>query len=181
MHGAGVHLAHEGGIGTEQELLARLTLGIEGTAHLCATEGAVGEHTTVFAGEGYALCHALVNDIGAHLGQTIYVGFAGTIVATLHSVVEEAIYGVAVVLVVLGCVDTTLSSDGVCAAGGILDAEVLHLETHFAERGSGTGTCQTGTNDDNVEFALVLGVNEFLMCFIVAPLFRYRSSGNLRI
>lgn len=117
LHLALVHLAHQGGVGTEQKLLARLALGVERAAHLGTAEGAVGQHTAIFAGEGHALCHALVNDVVGHFGQTIDVGLAGAVVAALHGVVEQTVNAVAVVLVVLCCVDAALSCNGVCAAG----------------------------------------------------------------
>ena len=174
---AGVYLAHQGGVSAEKELLAGLAFGVESTAHLCAAEGAVGEHAAVFAGEGHALCHALVDDVGAHLGEAVNVGLAGAVVAALNGVVEEAINGVAVVLIVLGSVDTALCGDRVGAARRVLDAEVLHLETHFAERCGGACAGKARTYDDNVELTLVLGVNQFLMSLIVGPFFSHGTFG----
>ena len=46
---------------------------------------------------GVALGHALVNDIGADLRQTVDVVLAGAVVPALDRVVEEAVDGVAVV------------------------------------------------------------------------------------
>ncbi len=63
LHGALLDLAVQRSIGTEEELLAGLTLGVECTRHLCATKRAVGKQAAVFAGERHTLCHALVNDI----------------------------------------------------------------------------------------------------------------------
>ena len=132
---AGLDLAVEGRVCAEQELLACLALGVECAGYLCAAEGAVGEQAAVFASEGHALCHTLVDDVVADLGQAVYVGLAGAVVAALDGVVEEAVYGVAVVLVVLGGVDAALCGDGVCAAGGVLDAEVEDVEAHLREGG----------------------------------------------
>ena len=115
--GACVHLAHERGVGAEEKLLTGLAFGVEGAAHLCTAEGAVGQHAAIFACEGHTLCHTLVDDGVGHLSETINVGFACTIVATFHRIVEEAIDRVAVVLVVLGCIDTALGRNGVCTAG----------------------------------------------------------------
>ena len=64
------------------------------------------------------------------------VGFAGAVVAALHGVVEETVYAVAVVGVVLGRVDAALSRDRVRDAG-ILKAERLDVITQFGERGGG--------------------------------------------
>ena len=173
-----LHLAHQTAVGAEQQLLAGLAFGIERAAHLGSAEGAVGEHAAVFAGEGNALGHALVNDVGADFGQTVHVGFAGTVVAALHGVVEQTVNGVAVVLIVLGGVDTALGGDGVGAARRVLDTEVLYLEAHLAQAGGGAGAGQTGADDDDVELALVLRVHQFLVCLIVGPFFSYRTFGN---
>ena len=48
-------LGTQGGVGTEQELLTCLPLGIEGTGDLSAAEGAVCKLSTIFTGEGNAL------------------------------------------------------------------------------------------------------------------------------
>lgn len=82
---------------------------------------------------------ALVDDIGTHFGQTVDVGLTGTVVATFDGVVEQAVNRVAVVLVVLGCIDTTLGSNGVGAARRVLYAEIKYLKTHFAERSGSRG------------------------------------------
>ena len=58
-----MYLAAERGIRSEQELLSCLTLGIECTRHLCASERTVGKHASILAGEGNALRHALVDDV----------------------------------------------------------------------------------------------------------------------
>ena len=110
-HLSGLHLCAEGRICAEQELLACLAFRIECAAHLGATERTVGEHTAVFACERHTLCHTLVYDVVAHFCQAIYVGFTCTVVAALHCVIEQTINGVAVVLVVFGCVDTALCCD----------------------------------------------------------------------
>ena len=180
-YGASMYLAHQRRVGTEEQLLTCLTFGVESTAHLCTTERTVGQHAAVFASKGYALCHALVDDVVAHFGQTIDVGFTSTIVATLHGVVEKTIYGVAVVLVVLCSVDTSLCRDGVGTAGRVLDAEVLHLEAHLTERGGCRSTCQTCTHDDDIKFTLVFGVHQLLVSFIVGPLLSNGTFGNARI
>ena len=133
LNGAVVYLFHQRGISTEQQLLTRLTLGVECTADLHTTERTVGKHTTIFTCERHALCDALVDDVGTHLSQTVNVGLTGAVVATLDGVVEQTVNGVTVVLIVLGCIDTTLCGDRVCTTGRVLNAEVNHVEAHLAE------------------------------------------------
>jgi len=73
------------------------------------------------------LSDTLVDDLGGNLGKTMNVGFAGAEIAPFDSVVKEAKYRVAVVLVVLGGVDSSLSGDRVGAAGAVLIAEAIDL------------------------------------------------------
>ena len=177
-YGAEVHLSHERRVSAEKELLTGLAFGVERTAHLCATERTVGQHAAVFASEGNTLCDALVDDGVRHFGEAIDVGFASAVVTALHRIVEKAINRVTVVLIVLGGVDTTLGGDGVRATGRVLDAEVFDLESHFAERSRGAGAGQSRTHDDNVELTFVFGVHQFLVRFIVGPLFGHGAFGD---
>ena len=179
LHLAGLYLCRERRVGTEQQLLSGLSLGIEGTAHLCAAERAVGKHTAILACEGHSLCHALVDDVVRHLGKAVDVGLTGAVVATFHGVVEQAIHRVAVVLIVLGSVDTALCGDRVGAAGRVLNTEVQHVEAHFAERCCGTGSGQTGSHYDDVELELVLRVHQALVSFIVGPFLGHWAGRNL--
>ena len=175
------HLTAQRRVGTEQQLLARLSLGVECTAYLGTAERAVGQHAAILACEGYTLCHALVDDIVRHLSQTIDVGLAGTIVAALHGVVEQTIDRVSVVLIAFCCIDTTLCSDGVCASGRVLNAEVDHVEAHLGERSGCRCTGQTRTDDDDVELQLVLRVHQSLVGFIFFPFLGHRALRNLGI
>ncbi len=170
LYGAALDLAVQRRVSAEEELLAGLALGVEGTRYLGAAEGAVGKQAAVFAGEGNALRDALVDDVARNLCQAVDVSLAGTEVATLDGVVEEAVNRVAVVLIVLGGVDTTLCGDRVGAAGGVLDAEVIYVEAQLAEGRGGGSTRETGADDDYVEVALVGGVHELLVSFVVGPL-----------
>ena len=179
LHLAGLHLSTQRRVGTEQQLLTGLTLGVERTANLSATERTVGKHTAVLTGEGNALSDALVDNIVADLCQTVDISLAGTIVTTLHRVVEQAVDGVTIVLIALGGVDTTLSGDRVRTTGRVLNAEIIHVEAHLSERSGGRGTSQAGTDNDDVELQLVLRVDKTLMSLIFLPFLRYGTCGNL--
>ena len=163
------------------QLLTGLTFGIERTAHLGTTEGTVCQHTAVLTSEGHTLSDTLVDDIIADLSQTIDISLAGTIVTTLYGIVEQTIDRVAIVLITLSGIDTTLCSDRVCTTGRVLDAQVDDIETHLAERGSCRCTSQTGTNNYHIELQLILGVHQALMGFILFPFLRYWTCRNLRI
>ena len=154
------NLLVQGSIRTQEELLAGLALGVERTAHLHAAEGAVGEVSAVFTGERNALRDALVDDGGAHLGQTVDVGLAGAVVTTLDGVVEQTIDRVVVILIVLGSVDTALRSDGVRPARTVADAENLDVVAEFAQGGGCRRAAETGTDHDDLKLSLVVGTHE---------------------
>ena len=91
LHRAGRDLALERLVGADEQLLARLAAGVERARDLDAAEGAVVEQAAVLAGEGHALRDALVDDVGADLGEAVDVRLARAVVAALDGVVEEAV------------------------------------------------------------------------------------------
>ncbi len=175
--GAGVHFDvtladffFHGLVGTEEELLTSLTAAVEGTLKLGTTEGAVVEQTAVFTSEWYALGDALVDDVAGYFGQAVDVAFAGTEVTTLDGVVEEAVVGVTIVLVVVGGVDATLSCDGVGATWAILVAEALDVVAKFCKCCSGSTTSKTRTYDEYGVLTTVVGVDELGVGLVLGPL-----------
>ena len=160
LDGTGRDLALERLVGADQELLTCLATRVERTGHLHATEGAVVEEAAVLAGEGDALRDALVDDVGADLGEAVDVVLTSAVVAALDRVVEETVDGVVVVAVVLRGVDTTLSGDGVRAAGGVLVEEAVDVVAHFAERGGGSAASEAGADDDDAQLTAVGGVDQ---------------------
>ena len=63
-------------VGAQQELLAGLAAGVEGSRDLGAAEGAVVEQAAVLACERDAQGHALVDDVHRDLGEPVDVGLA---------------------------------------------------------------------------------------------------------
>ena len=181
LHAAEGDLGAQGGVGAEQELLAGLSLGVEGAGDLGAAEGAVREFPAVFAGEGDALGDALVDDVPAHLGKAVDIRLAGAEVSPLDGVVEEAPDAVAVVLVVLGGIDASLRGDGVGAAGAVVKAEGLHLVAELGEGGGGGGAGESCADDDDLELALVGGADELRVVLERGPLLLNRTVGDFGI
>ena len=120
-------------VGAEQQLLAGLAAGVEGAAHLRATEAAVVEQAAVLAGERDALGDHLVDDVDRHLGEAVDVGLAAAEVAALDGVVEQAVDAVAVALVVLRRVDAALRGDRVSTPRRVVERERLDLIAEFTE------------------------------------------------
>ena len=175
------HLTLERGIATQQQLLARLTGCVERTRNLCAPEGTVVQFSTVIPGKGYALSHALVDDVSRYFCQTVNVSFAGTVVAALDRIVVQTIGGVAVVRIVLIGIDTALGGDGVRTAGGVLIEECFYIVSQFGQGSSRRTAGQTGTYHDDVYLAFVGRIDQAHMVLVVFPLLRQRPLRDLRI
>ena len=136
---AGVHLYRpltdllaEGTVGAEQQLLARLPACIKGAGYQCPAERAVVEKAAVIACKRNAARHTLVDDVVADLGQTVNIGFTGTVVASLYGIIEQPVDAVAIVGIVLGGIDPSLRGNAVSTARTVLDTEILHVEAQLA-------------------------------------------------
>ena len=84
-------------------------------------------------------------------------------------VVEEAVNGVAVVLVVLGGVNATLCRDGVSAARAVLIAETVDLVAELGKGGGGGTSGETGSDDDDFELPLVGRVDQLGVHLVGRP------------
>ncbi len=178
LHRAAVDLVRERLVGAEQQLLAGLATRVEGARHLRAAERAVVEQAAVLAGERHALGDALVDDVDAHLGESVHVAFTGAEVAALHGVVEEAVDAVAVVGVVLRRVDATLGRDAVGAPRGVVEREQLHPVAELAE-GRRRGCPREPTpDDDDLEASLVRRVHQLHVELVLRPLLGDRPRGD---
>ncbi len=111
--------------------------GVESPRDLRATEAAVGEESTVLSRERYSLSDALIDDIGAHLGETVNVGFTRSEVAAFHGVVKETVDAVPIVLIILCRVDAPLGGDAMGAPGAVLKTEAVDVvaELRHCSRG----------------------------------------------
>ena len=58
------NLPAQSGISPEQQLLARLTLGVECSRNLNPSKTSVVQQTAILPSERHTLCHALVDDAG---------------------------------------------------------------------------------------------------------------------
>ena len=76
LHRAGGDLAHKGRIRAQQKLLPCLAASVESARDLRPAERAIVQQPGIVTGERHALCHALVDDLQRHLGETVHIGFA---------------------------------------------------------------------------------------------------------
>src|SRR5688500_16070924 len=105
----------EGLIRSEPKLLPSLATCVERPRVLRPTERTVGREAALYARARDSLRYTLVDDVDAQLGEPVDVSFARAEVASLDGVVEKAIHAVAVVLVVLGGIDSALCGNAVRA------------------------------------------------------------------
>ena len=162
-------LAGELLVGAEQQLLAGLTAGVERAADLGAAEGAVVEQAAVLAGEGHALGHHLIDDVDADLGEAVDVALPRAEVAALDGVVEQAMHRVAVAAVVLGGVDATLRGDRVGTPRRVVERERVDLVAELGERCGRRRAGQARADDDDLELALVVGVDQLHVVLVRCP------------
>ena len=170
LDGAQADLPAHGLISPEQQLLTGLAPAVERAADLCPAEAAVLQQAAILTGKRHTLGHALINNADRHFREAMDVRFAGAVIAAFQCVVEEAVHTVAVVLIVLGCVDATLCRNTVGAAWAVLETERQYFVAKLRQCGSGTATGQTGAYDNHPELPLVGGVHELLFLLESRPL-----------
>lgn len=98
---------------------------------------------------------ALVDNVSADFSKAVNIGLARAKVAALYGVVEEPVNAVAVVLIVLGGVDTALSRDRVRAAWAVLVAEALYIISLLCKARRCGRSGKAGTYDNYLVLAAV--------------------------
>ena len=128
---------------------------------------------------GHALGDGLVDDVHRQLGEAVDVALAGAEVAALDRVVEQPMDAVAVAAVVLRRVDPALGGDRVGAARRVVERERLDLVAELGERGRRRRPGETGADDEDLELALVVRVDQLGVGDVAVPLVGERSVGTL--
>ena len=111
----------------------------------------------------------------------MHVCFARTEVATLDGVLKQTIDAVAVTLVILGGVDSTLCCNGVRATWRVMKGKCINLIAQLGKRCSSRCSCKTSSNNNDFELALVVRVYKLCVCFVVVPLFMQRTSWDFGV
>ena len=101
--------------------------------------------------------------------QAVDVGLPGAEVAAFHRIIKQAEDAVIIVLIVLSGIDAPLGGDAVCPAGGILDAEGLHLVAQFRQGGGGRSAGQAGTHYQDLKLALVSRTDDLNVVLMAVP------------
>ena len=180
-HCSTAYLSRESAVGAQQQLLPRLAASIEGAAYLCSSERTVVEKSAVVPRKWHPLCYTLVYDVATHFGKTIHIGFPCSIVSSFYGVFEQTFHTVAVILVVLGGVDTALSRYAVSPTGGILQTENIDIEAERAKSGCCRTSGKSGTYHYDIQLAFVGRIYQTLTVFISCPFLGERTFGYLGV
>jgi hypothetical protein len=120
-------------VGADQQLLAGLAARIKRTRHLRAAEGAVVEQAAVFPAKGTPCATHWSIISGGDLSQAVYVGFTGTVVAAFDGIVKKAVYRIAVVAIVFGCIDAPCAAMECARRGLSWKRKNLDVVAQFAQ------------------------------------------------
>ena len=123
----------------------------------------------------------MVDDIHAKLGEAIDICLARAEISAFDGVVEKAVHAVAVILVVLGGVYSTLGCDAVRPARRILKAEALHVVAQLTHCRGGCASGQSRAHNDDGVFALVCWVYQLHLEAMAIPFLCQWPAGNARV
>src|SRR5262249_10945058 len=155
LHTAGFDLFRESLISAQEQLLTGLATRIKRSRHLRAAERTVRQVARVLARKRNALSDTLIDDVDAHFSQPVDVRFTRAKVPALDRVVDQPIDAIAVVLIILRGVDSTLRGDRMRAARAVLKAEAFDSVTQLRKRRRCRSACEPRAYNDYVELALV--------------------------
>ena len=158
------------------QLLTCLATGVVGTGDLHTTEGTGGQGAAVLTGERGADGVHVVDNTNGLVGQAPAVGLAAAVVATLHGVLGVAVSGVIVHLLGAGGVDTTLRSNGVRAAWGVVVGKDLDAVAQFTKGCRSSTRGQAGTYDEDLELAAVQWGDQVHVVNVVRPHILHRHT-----
>ena len=116
---------------------------------------------------------------GTDFRKTIDICFARTVISTFYSIIEKAVYGIVVVLIILGRIDSSLSCNGMGSAGGVTDTEYFNIVSKLSQGCCGGSSGQSCSNHYDVKLSLVVGTYKADFRLAPGPFFRQGSGRNL--
>ena len=127
------NLSHQCAVSPQKKLLTGLASGIKGSGNLGPPKGPACKQPAVFPGKGHTLGHTLVDNIIAHLGQTVDIGLSGSEITAFDGVVKKTPDTVAFIGIILGRIDTPLGCNAVGAPRAVLDTKVFNVIAEFGQ------------------------------------------------
>ena len=123
----------------------------------------------------------MIDDQIADFREAINVRFPRAKIAALDRVVKETENAVAVVLIILGGINSTLSRDAMSAAWAVLVTETFHLVTELAQRGCRRSASQTASDDDDLKFPAIVRTDQAGVILVSRPFICQRARRNLGV
>ena len=105
-----------------------------------------------------------------YLRQAVDVRLPRPVVAPLDGVVKQPEDAVAVVLIILGGVDASLSGDAVGTARAVLDTEATHMVAQFSQSRRCRRAGQPRADHNHLELALVGRIDQLHLLTVLVPL-----------
>jgi hypothetical protein len=105
----------------------------------------------------------LVDDVSANLGQAINIGFTRSEVSALNRVVKEATNAIAIIPIVLGCVDPALRSNAVRPTRTVVIAKTLNVISQLSQRGGRRSPGETGAYYDEIVLVLISWTDKLVL------------------
>ena len=117
----------------------------------------------------------LINNIYTHLGQPINIGFTGAVIPTLHRIVEKPVYGITIILVILGRINASLGGNGMGPSGTVLITEAFYVIAQFSHGGGSRGACQATAHHNHLILPFIGRVNQLQVEAVLIPFLSHRS------
>ena len=124
-HIAAGNLATQCRVGTDQQLLSRLSARVERTRHLCAAKRAIIQEPAILPRKRHSLGDTLINNQATDLRQPVDVRLATAKIASLDRVIKQPVNAISITGIVLGGVDATLGGNTVRATRAVLKTETI--------------------------------------------------------
>jgi hypothetical protein len=102
--------------------------------------------------------------------ENVFSEFVAGFLDRFANGIEQPENTIAVVLIVLGSVDTTLRGNTVAPARRILEAKALNVISEFAQCGGRRSACEAAADNDDIKFSSVIWGNQLRFLTMLLPL-----------
>jgi hypothetical protein len=123
----------------------------------------------------------LIDNVVSDFREPINIGFAGTKIAALNRVVEQAVNAIAIVLIILCRINAALRGNRVGAPRRILKTKTFHPVSEFTEGRRGRSAGEAAADDYDLKLSPVVGADQSRMVLMVSPFLIQRPWRNFRI
>ena len=150
---------------------------VERPRDLNAPKRPVRQLTAILSGKGDTKRHALIDDLCTDLSEPIHIGFSGAEITAFDRVIKQSPDTIAVVLVVLRRIDSSLRGNAVCPPRTIVETKALHVIPKLSQGRRRTRAGKAGTDNDHGELPFVVGADQLFAEPVPIP-FAFQRSGR---